>query len=182
MFSLLLKELIFYFYLFWEKIFNNKLKQTSAKHTTPGIEPWSAEPRHDKTNKMAVRPAKTQISLDIRLVWSESSLSARRRLGSLVTQLSAQRRLCSDWADAQVDLSLRWAHSFYWFCHVMAQIYFVTLLSCSPSKHIPSPKVNLKPLNTIDKSQTKHFYVCISWKQASHFANKTLLKAADFNF
>ena len=25
-------------------------------------------------------------------------------------QLSAQRRLWSDWADAQADLSLRWAH------------------------------------------------------------------------
>ena len=32
------------------------------------------EPRHDKTNKMALRPAKTQISLGIRPVWSESSL------------------------------------------------------------------------------------------------------------
>ena len=31
------------------------------------------EPRHDKTNKMSVRPAKTQISLGIRPVWSESS-------------------------------------------------------------------------------------------------------------
>ena len=33
------------------------------------------EPPHDKTNKMSVRPAKTQISLGIRSVWSESSLS-----------------------------------------------------------------------------------------------------------
>ena len=30
--------------------------------------------RHDKTNKVSVRPAKTQISLGIRPVWSESSL------------------------------------------------------------------------------------------------------------
>ena len=29
---------------------------------------------HDKTNKVIVRPAKTQISLSIRPVWSESSL------------------------------------------------------------------------------------------------------------
>ena len=35
------------------------------------------EPRHDKTNKMAVRPAKTQISLGIYPVWSESSLCAQ---------------------------------------------------------------------------------------------------------
>ena len=32
---------------------------------------------HDKTNKVAVRPAKTQISLGIRLAWSESSLCAQ---------------------------------------------------------------------------------------------------------
>ena len=32
------------------------------------------EPPHDKTNKMTVRPANTQISLGIRPVWSESSL------------------------------------------------------------------------------------------------------------
>ena len=43
------------------------------------------DPQHDKTNKMSVRPAKTQISLGIRPVWSESSLSAWRKLGSLAT-------------------------------------------------------------------------------------------------
>ena len=37
---------------------------------------WSA-PRHDKTNIMSVRPAKTQISLGIRPVWSESSQCAQ---------------------------------------------------------------------------------------------------------
>ena len=35
------------------------------------------EPRHDKTNKMSVRQAKTQISLGIHPVWSESSLCAQ---------------------------------------------------------------------------------------------------------
>ena len=34
------------------------------------------EPRHDKINKMSVRPAKTQFSLGIRPGWSESSLGA----------------------------------------------------------------------------------------------------------
>ena len=34
------------------------------------------EPRHEKTNKGVVRPAQTQISLGIRPVWSDSSLSA----------------------------------------------------------------------------------------------------------
>ena len=35
------------------------------------------EPPHDKTNKMTVCPVKTQISLGIRPVWSESSLCAQ---------------------------------------------------------------------------------------------------------
>ena len=43
------------------------------------------EPRHDKTKNMSVRPAKTQISLGIRPVWSESSLSKGRKLGPLAT-------------------------------------------------------------------------------------------------
>ena len=37
----------------------------------------SIEPPHDKTNKVAVRLAKAQISLGIRPVWSESSLCAQ---------------------------------------------------------------------------------------------------------
>ena len=45
----------------------------------------SYEPRHDKTNKESVRLAETQISLGICPVWSESSLSAWRKLGSLAT-------------------------------------------------------------------------------------------------
>ena len=43
------------------------------------------EPPHDKTNIMACVPSETQISLGIRPVWSESSLSAWRNLGSLAT-------------------------------------------------------------------------------------------------
>ena len=41
------------------------------------------EPRHDKTNKMDERPAKAQISFGIHPVWSGSSLSAWRKLGSI---------------------------------------------------------------------------------------------------
>ena len=41
--------------------------------------------------------------------------------------LSAQRRLWSEWTDAQADLSLRWAHrSFCWFCHAVA--HFIPLM------------------------------------------------------
>ena len=44
-----------------------------------GLANWMSlfEPPHDKTYKMTVRPAKTQISLGIRPVWSVSSLCAQ---------------------------------------------------------------------------------------------------------
>ena len=45
--------------------------QFESSHTSE-----RSEPLHDKTNKMTVHPAKTQISLGIRPVWSESSLGA----------------------------------------------------------------------------------------------------------
>ena len=65
-----------------------------------------------KPTKWHVCPAKTQISLGIRPVWSESSLSAWRKLRSLATHW-AHSEDWSVWADAQADLSLRWAHSHF---------------------------------------------------------------------
>ena len=70
------------------------------------------EPWHDKTNKMAVRLAKTQIRLGIRPVWSVFTVRMKK-FWVLSYPLNAQRRLWSDWADAQADLSLRWAHTHF---------------------------------------------------------------------
>ena len=56
-------------------------------------------------------------------------------MGSSGTKLSScgQRRLWSDWADAQADLSLRWAHMpFVGFviCHVAAQLFVLEMPPC----------------------------------------------------
>ena len=53
---------------------------------------------------MAVRPAKTQISLGIRPVWSESSLSAWRKLGSLATH----------WAQSEDSDQTGWMPRLIW--------------------------------------------------------------------
>ena len=78
--------------------------------------------QHDKTNNVAVRPAKTQISLGVRPVWSESSLSAWRKLGFLATHWayredSDQTGGCRGWSE-----SLLGTHSLCWFCHVVAHM------------------------------------------------------------
>ena len=72
-----------------------------------------------KPTKWHVRPAKTPIS---RPVWPVFAVRMKKAW-DLSYQLSAQRRLWSDWADAQADLSLCWAHMpLCWFCHEAAQL------------------------------------------------------------
>ena len=81
------------------------------------------EPLHDKPNKMTCAPSEDSDqpghpSSLIRVV-------TVRSVGSLGPNTSScgQWRLWSDWADAQADLSLPWAHrSFCWFCHAAAQL------------------------------------------------------------
>ena len=83
----------------------------------------SNEPRHDKTNKMSVRPAKTQISLGIRPVWSESSLCAQwvaKDPSFLMRTAKTLIRLggCPGWSESSMGaLSLCW-----FFAHVVLQI------------------------------------------------------------
>ena len=91
----------------------NELRESfTTQHYCPFFMTQSNEPPHNKTSKMACGcPG-----------WSESSLSARRKLGSLVTH-SVHSEGWSDWVDAQADLSLCWAHMpFCWFCHEVAQM------------------------------------------------------------
>ena len=66
--------------------------------------------------KLTVHPAKTQISLGICPVWSESSLSAGRKLESWATHWAD-----SEDSDAQAESSLG-AKSFCWFSRDEAQI------------------------------------------------------------
>ena len=80
---------------------------------------------HDKTNKMACAPSE-----DSDQPWHPPSLIRvfavrMKKAWVLSYPLSTQRRLWLDWADAQTDLSLRWAHMpLCWFCHEAAHLLF----------------------------------------------------------
>ena len=65
-----------------------------------------------KPTKWHLRSSKTQISLGIHPVWSVFAVRMKKSW-VLSYPLSAQRRLLSDWANAQADLSLRCAHSHF---------------------------------------------------------------------
>ena len=78
---------------------------------------WKKKLRHLMTKpakpaKLHVRPAKTQISLGICPVWSESSLYTRINVGCLASHW-AHSEDWSDWVDSKADLSLRWAYSHF---------------------------------------------------------------------
>ena len=85
---------------------------------------WN-EPPHNKNNEMACAP-----SADSDQPGHPPSLIrvfavSLKKAWVLSYPLSVKRRLWSDWADAQPDLSLRWAHMpLCWFCHEAAQISF----------------------------------------------------------
>ena len=85
------------------------------------------EPADGTTNKMACAPSEDsdQPGHPPRLI----RVIAVRSLGSKGLKLSScgQRRLRSDWADSQTDLSLRWAHMpFCRFCRALARMVYVS--------------------------------------------------------
>ena len=106
------------------------LKPLSFIHTRS----WekSLEPPHDKTNKMSVRPARTQISLGIRPVWSESPLSARRNTGSLATH----------WARSEDS-------------DQTGRMLILLVLSCRGSLYCASMNVNVAK-NTVQDNHNTH--------------------------
>ena len=72
-----------------------------------------------KPTKWHMHPAKTQISLGIHPVWSESSLCAQW----VAKDPRFLHAVSEDLVDIQADLSLRWAHiSFCWFCQAVTHL------------------------------------------------------------
>ena len=116
------------------------------------------EPWHDKTNKMSVRPAKTQISLGIRPIWSESSLSAWRNLG----------RLATHWAHSEDSIQTGRIPRLIWVFAGRAVILlvlsccgsylFTVFLNCTKYKTCKEPCEELFPIEVaklVNLKQTK---------------------------
>ena len=98
-----------------------------------------------KPTKWHVRPAKTQISLGIRPVWSESSMSAWGKLRSLATLLSEQRRLggCPGWSESSLG-----AKSFCWFCHEAAHFWCLNTHNLYSKSNILSDRLTLSVVDS----------------------------------
>ena len=87
---------------------------------------WTiTEPPHDKTNEMARAPSESSGQPGHPPSLIRVFAVRMKKVLVLSYPLSAQQRLWYDWADAQAELSLQWAHmQFCWFCHEAAQLIF----------------------------------------------------------
>ena len=107
-----------------------------------------------------------------------------KKAWALSYPVSAQRRLWPDWADAQADLSLRWAHmSFCWFCHEAAHIqvahviWFLYSSSWWPCWPMIYDFISLlvdvvKPIPTLHiKESTLLSWSYVYYSQNFHFGN-----------
>ena len=106
------------------------------------------EPSHDKTNKMACAPSKDSDQPGHSPSLIRDFAVRMKKDWVLSYTLSAQRKLWSDWADAQADLSLHWAHS-----------HFVVLSWGSSYKCIKSITVS-----TIAASEVTNKFMNYAWK------------------
>ena len=65
---------------------------------------------------------------------------------------------CSDWVDAQADLSLRWMHMpFCWFCHEAAQMFIalfaMNISALSSIMHMQAIKTSMSPVFAVRKKR-----------------------------
>ena len=86
-----------------------------------------------KPTKWHVRPAKTQLSLGIRPVWSESSLIAWRKLGSLATHWAQ-----SEDSDQTGWMVLSWGGSnglMSWHFNILSNSTYIIFFFCIPDEN-----------------------------------------------
>ena len=78
-----------------------------------------------KTNKMTCAPSKDSDQPGhLCSLYRVFAVCSKGNWGTKISSCK-QRRLWSDWADTQADLSLHWAHqSFCWFCCALAHLLF----------------------------------------------------------
>ena len=101
--------------------------RTKSRGQTPGQganfylkyhDPKAFEPPHDKTSKRVCAPSEDSDQPGHPPSLIGVFTICVKRAWFLNYPLCAQWKLWSDWADAQADLSLRWAQRlFCWFCH-----------------------------------------------------------------
>ena len=105
--------------IFYDMRYVTNTKTCLSKHCL--LISRTLEPQHDKTNKMPCAPSEDSDEPGYPPSLIRAFAVRMKKAWVFSYHLSAQRRLWSDWADAQADLSLRWAHMPF-CCFVMSRL------------------------------------------------------------
>ena len=98
------------------------------------------QPPRDKTNKMNCAPSKDSDQPGHQPSLIRVFTVRMKKAWVLSYPLSAQQRLWSDWADAQANLNLRWAHSHlvgFVMRRLISQIPYTASTAINPSSSYP---------------------------------------------
>ena len=100
------------FVIFYKRKKERRKERLTGKKTCTirNVSQSAFEPPHDKTNNMACAPSEDSDQPGHPPSLIRVFAVRMKKYWVLSYPLSAQQRLWSDWADAQADLSLRWAH------------------------------------------------------------------------
>ena len=112
---------------------------------------------------------------NIRAGWLESSLSIWRRFQPSATE-SARWRLWSDFANAQADLSLRWAHmQSCRKCYAAAEInlYFVIIILAVSQSFTIEYNITKKEVKIKKKKKKIHFHNLCCFLKIYHWFQQT---------
>ena len=90
------------------------------------------EPPLDKTNKSACAPSEDSDQPGQAPSLTRIFTVSMKKAWVLSYPLSTQRRLWSDWVDAQADLSLGWVHSHFVGFVMRRLIWFCSITETSP--------------------------------------------------
>ena len=116
------------------------------------------ELHRDKTNKMACAPSEDSDQPGHLPSLIRDFAVCMKKVLVLSYPSSGQRRLWLDWADAQIDLSLRWSHMpFCWFCHVAAHLLdFVVWFLWTSFEHVHNKTNKMTYVPSEDSDQSGH--------------------------
>ena len=133
------------------------------------------EPPHDKTNKMACAPSE-DLNQPGHLPPLIRVFAVRIRKARVLSYpLSVQRRIWSDWADAQADLSLHWAHSYF----VGFVMRWLKLMWSNSSQRMPFPRL-FKPRH--EKNCLRGLRPGIFKSQTSLYSHRDYLEPWNFGY
>ena len=169
---------------FWLEYHLRKIEWALVLNTLCTILRQNLSHNMTKPNKVTLRPVKTQISLGIHPVWSESLLSAWRKLGSLATHSAHSEdsdqpghppRLIWVFAECTLTLLVLSCHGLNKFLYSYDNFIKIPVWYTSLNRLYKWSQLGMQNKWSVKIWTQSHFLIDVSW--ARLFTDKFLLQS-----